>query len=202
MRGGRTEKNAHLWERHPQDFYVDPDWCSRRLFDEERFHGWRHDPFCGGMSIVRASLLDSKSKITFSDIAPPEARGKPENTWHPRDYLADSHTYRNIVSNPPFSLCDPRKDKSKCCIRHALAHTIHKVAFLIPTKWMNAAGRGAWLETTPLRRVYLLGPRPSMPPGPVVMAGLKPGNGMTDFAWFVWLHGYDGAPELKWLRRE
>lgn len=73
---------------------------------------------------------------------------------------------------------------------------------LLPTKWMNSARRGAWLETTPFSRVWLLAPRPSMPPGTVIEAGVKPGNGTVDFAWFVWSRGYEGAPVIGWLRRE
>jgi hypothetical protein len=41
-----------------------------------------------------------------------------------------------------------------------------------------------------------------MPPGHVLEAGGKPGNGTTDYAWFVWLRGYDGFPEVRWLRRD
>ncbi len=201
MAGPTRDKNAKLWERHPEDWYVDPDWCSARLFDEERFEGQIHDPFCGAGSIIR-SAVSKGLQVSGYDIAHPQERDMAEHSWHSMNYLMDGRLHRNIVSNPPFSLCDPRKDKSQCCVRHALNHSIGKIAFLIPTSWMNAAGRGAWLETTRLQTVYLLGPRPSMPPGPVIQAGIKPGNGTKDFAWFVWQHGFEGTPQLKWLRRD
>jgi hypothetical protein len=41
-----------------------------------------------------------------------------------------------------------------------------------------------------------------MPPGAVIEAGMKPGGGTTDFAWFLWLKGFDGRPEIGWLRRD
>jgi hypothetical protein len=39
-------REAHLWERDPHDFYVEPAWCSERLFEAERFEGDVLDPAC------------------------------------------------------------------------------------------------------------------------------------------------------------
>lgn len=184
-----TAKNAHLWVRHPEDFYVEPEWCSRRLFEVERFDGLICDPSCGLGRIVTSARQAGyeaigrdivRRSIVCDDLA---------------DFMGSDEPFQNIVSNPPFGIAD-------AYAKHALKITRRKVALLLPTKWMNAAGRGAWLETTPLARVYLLAPRPSMPPGPVIEAGIKPGNGTTDFAWFLFEHGHVGAPEIRWLRRE
>jgi hypothetical protein len=41
----------------------------------------------------------------------------------------------------------------------------------------------------PLYREYRVGPRPSMPPGRVIVAGEKPGTETSEFSWFVWLKG-------------
>jgi len=43
-----------------------------------------------------------------------------------------------------------------------------------PVACLNAAH---WLQGTPLRRISLLTPRPSMPPGHIIAAGSKPGGG-------------------------
>jgi beta-xylosidase len=69
---------------------------------------------------------------------------------------------------------------------------ICKVALLLPATWHLGDKRSRWLETTPLRRIWCLTPRPSMPPGAVILAGETPGGGTQDFAWYVWLRGYDG----------
>lgn len=183
------EKNAHLWVRHPEDWYVEPEWCSARLFEVEMFDGRVEDPSCGLGRIV-ASALKAGFVATGSDIV---RRGP--YTDRIADFLERDDDFENIVSNPPFGIADEYA-------RHALKHSSGKVALLLPTKWMNAAGRGSWLETTPLARVYLLSPRPSMPPGPVIEAGIKPGNGTTDFAWFVWSSDAGRHPEIRFLRRE
>lgn len=50
---------------------------------------------------------------------------------------------------------------------------------------------------------WLMTPRPSMPPGHVIARGEKPGGGKMDFCWLVWDRSYhQGAPELRWLRRD
>jgi hypothetical protein len=101
----------------------------------------------------------------------------------------------NITSNPPFDVAEKFVEK-------ALKLAERKVAMFLPANWVQGDKRSRWLAGTPLRRVWFITPRPSMPPGHVLAAGGKPGNGTTDYAWFVWLRGYDGAPEVRWLRRD
>lgn len=188
MSGALRQKDAQIWARHPEDWYVEPEWCSRRLFDVEPFEGSIYDPACGSGRIVNSALL-SGLNADGGDIVKRYIYATTE------DFLSSSAEHENIVSNPPFGIADGFTE-------HALRLAQRKVAMLLPTKWMNGAKRGAWLETTPLSKVWLLAPRPSMPPGTVIEAGEKPGNGTVDFAWFVWEHGHAGAPTLGWLRRE
>jgi hypothetical protein len=184
------EKNAHLWVRHPEDWYVEPEWCSRRLFEVEPFVGPIFDPSCGLGRIVAAARAIGMEAYGHDIVARSEICSFEADFLRSPMAAAD-----NIVSNPPFGIAD---EYAKCALKIVRS----KVALLLPTKWMNAAGRGAWLETTPLARVYLLSPRPSMPPGPVIEAGIKPGNGTTDFAWFVWDRGFVGRPQIHFLRRD
>jgi hypothetical protein len=53
-----------------------------------------------------------------------------------------------------------------------------------------------------LTRVYLLTPRPSMPPGQVILRGEEPGGGKQDFVWLVFSQQHKGPPELRWLHRD
>jgi hypothetical protein len=54
----------------------------------------------------------------------------------------------------------------------------------------------------PLAKIYLLTPRPSMPPGDMIARGEKPGGGKTDFCWLVFDRTYIGPPTLRWLHRD
>jgi hypothetical protein len=104
----------------------------------------------------------------------------------------------NVVCNPPFNIAEQ-------FVRHALEVTGLKVAVIFPTARLNAANgpKGKyWIRGLPLRRVWLLTPRPSMPPGHVIAAGGKPGGGKMDFCWLVFERGYQGPTELRWLRRD
>jgi hypothetical protein len=188
LRGPPRKKNSHHWDRHPQDFYVEPRWCSERLFAVERFDGPIYDPACGLGRIVLAALNAGYATCSSDLVA--RSQFCPE----PLDFLATCDSMTNIVSNPPFGIAEK-------FVAHALRLAERKVAMLLPAAWVQGDERSRWLETTPLRRVYFITPRPSMPPGPAILAGQKPGNGTSDFAWFVWRQGYMDAPEIKWLRR-
>lgn len=183
-----TPKNAHLWARHPEDWYVEPFWVSQRLFEVESFVGGIIDPSCGSGRIVYAAANFGYSAFGADIVSRSGACS------HVADFRMCKHAH-NIVSNPPFGVADE-------FARHMLQISEHKVALLLPTKWMNSAKRGAWLETTPLATVWLLAPRPSMPPGPVIEAGEKPGNGTVDYCWMVWDKTHTGAPVIRWLRRD
>lgn len=184
-----TPKNAHLWARHPEDWYVEPEWCSRRLFEVEPFGGRIWDPSCGTGRIVRAARERGHLAVGTDLVMRSPVCSSQE------DFLRTTTRDANIVSNPPFGVADDYA-------RKALRQAVFKIALLLPTKWMNSAKRGAWLETTPLATVWLLAPRPSMPPGPVIEAGEKPGNGTVDYCWMVWDKTHTGAPVIRWLRRD
>ena len=190
LRGPLRKRDSHLWERHPEDWYVEPEWCSVRLFERELFTGAIWDPACGKGTIV-ISALAAGVVAGGSDIV---ARGW-DSTLTPHDFLETSYQADNIVSNPPFGVAEK-------FVAKALTVARCKVSMLLPANWVQGDKRSRWLEQTPLRRVWFIAPRPSMPPGPVIEAGHKPGNGTTDYAWFVWEHGYTGKSEIGWLRRE
>jgi hypothetical protein len=167
------------------EHYVEPHWVSERLFQEEKFIGGVYDPACGFGRIVQ-SARDADLNAYGSDIVD---RGFEGGVL---DFFEESRNHSNIVSNPPFDVFED-------FTRHALALADRKVALIMPTARLNAA---RWLYDTPLQSVWLLTPRPSMPPGHVIKAGGKVGGGKSDYAWLVFEHGYSSHPELKWLHRD
>jgi hypothetical protein len=99
----------------------------------------------------------------------------------------------SIVTNPPFDLIQP------FCL-HALDIAIHKVAVLTPLCRIVAAH---WLQNLPLETVWLLTPRPSMPPGEYIAAGNTPGGGRPDHCWLIFNKQCptSAQPKLRWLHR-
>src|SRR5262249_34166399 len=109
------------------------------------------------------------------------------------NFLACEHRLGDsIVTNPPFQICD-------LFARRALRLDVDTVAMIWLARRLNAAH---WLRGTPLARIYLLTPRPSMPPSRVIEAGQKPQGGKQDFAWLVFRRDHAGPPELRWLHRD
>jgi len=167
------------------EHYVEPEWVSKRLFEEEKFQGQIYDPCCGFGRIVKAALAAGYTAYG-SDLV--------DRGWDstPQDFTKHLSPHDNIVTNPPF-------DQMAQMVFCAVARARYKAALVMPTARLNAA---RWLVETPLRRVWLLTPRPSMPPGHVIESGGKVGGGKSDFCWLVFEHGYEGVPEMKWLHRD
>jgi hypothetical protein len=190
----KRKRDAHIWDRHGNDWYVEPTWCSERLFAVEPFVGSVWDPCCGMGRIPESARAAGHRFVMATDIV-------DRNYQHfdgVLDFLTttiSSDLPENIVSNPPFGIAEP-------FVRHALRMTRGKVAMLLPTIWLQGDKRSRWLEGTPFSRAWFITPRPSMPPGEVIQRGESPGNGTKDFCWLIWSHGHTGAPVIGWLRKE
>jgi hypothetical protein len=180
--------DAHSWTREKHEHYVEPFWCSERLFEVEDFAPGIWDPCCGF-----GRIPDSAVKAGLCAIATDLVdRGYREFAARVDFLSVERGRSPHIVCNPPFNVV--RK-----FARKALNLNAEKVAMVFPTARLNAAH---WLHETPLARVWLMTPRPSMPPGHTIAAGEKPGGGKMDFCWLVWQRGYAGIPEMRWLRRD
>jgi hypothetical protein len=177
---------SHIWAREGADWYVEPEWVSSRLFDVEPFTGTIHDPAAGLGRIVAAARAHGYP-ATGADIVD---RG---GGFSAADFLTTVGPFDNVVCNPPFALAHQ-------FAAHAFGRARHKVALLFPVARLNAAGK--WLIGMPLCRVWLLTPRPSMPPGDVILRGEKPKGGRSDFAWLVLDKAFTGTPTIDWLTRD
>jgi hypothetical protein len=176
--------NARIFAREKSDHYVEPAWCSARLFQVEKFEGSIVDPACGWGTIVLEAKKAGYNAAGFDLV---------DRGWDyiPRDFLQSTTVYDNIVTNPPFGIVPQ-------FITHAVKHARRKVATILATPRLTAA---RWLQALPLSRILLLTPRPSMPPGDYIKAGGKIGNGKEDYCWLIFDHGYQGEPTIGWLRR-
>jgi hypothetical protein len=180
-------RRSHIFTRETNEHYVEPTWCSQRLFEVERFQGTIVDPAAGWGRIVIEALKAGYCAAGFDLVD----RGW-DSTRTPLDFFTVTERYDNIVTNPPFD-CAPE------FIAHAVECARYKVAAIFPFARLVAAC--GWLDALPLARVLMLTPRPSMPPGRYIEAGGKVGQGRADFCWLIFIHGWTGKPELGWLQR-
>jgi predicted DNA-binding transcriptional regulator AlpA len=183
----KRPRRSHIFARDRDDFYSEPSWVSERLFAAETFEGLIWDPACGLGTIPRAARAAGLSNFA-SDIAD---HGYGVRQDFLKATAPTTHVF-NVLTNPPFMLTHE-------FVEHALALGAAKVAIIFPVARLNAAH---WLTTLPLARVWLLTPRPSMPPGRLIANGEKPGGGKTDFCWSVFDRTHTGSPMLGWLQRD
>jgi hypothetical protein len=168
---------------------VEPDWVNDALFASESFIGPIVDPACGLGRIVSAAIRAGHHPHG-TDIVK-----RSPMCDHAADFIDDRpHGVANIVSNPPYG-------RAQEFAALALRTAARKVALLVPSGFLFGRERSRWLEQTPLRKVWIIVPRPSMPPGELIVAGMKPGGGRVDYCWLVWERGYEGEPVIGWLRK-
>jgi len=172
-------RNSHIFARARNDLYVEPFWCSARLFDVETFPEPVWDP-CAGTGTIVESACAAGLRYAASDISTG------------RDFLIEPALIPppfSVVTNPPYAL-------AREIVERAIELGAIKVAFLFPVARTNAAWR--WLESLPLARLYLLTPRPSVPP----ITAKKVGGGRVDFCWLVLDRRHKGPPTFGWLHRD
>lgn len=185
-----VERRAHIWEREKNDWYIEPEWCSYRLFDVEEFNDGIWDPACGSGRIVRSAIMQGYRAFGSDKV----------RRWDGAvvyNFFSDPPLIRpvpQIASNPPYAIADD-------FVRRA-CNISSKSCFLLPLAWMAGNARSKWLSKIGLRRVWVLCPRPSMPPGEMVLRGGPVSGGTKDFAWYTFTPGYSGVPEVRWLRRD
>jgi hypothetical protein len=185
------EKQAHLWERDPHDWYVEPYECSAALFMLEKFVGPVWDPACGLGRIVQEAQRAGLPAVGSDIVSRSTFCAATSNFLDPTFLPA----FQNIVMNPPFALAEEFVRESLRIIP-----PYGKVAVILPLVWLSGfSSKRDWLPVSPLKTVYPISPRPSMPPGRVIESGIRPGNGTKDFAWLVWQNGYSDAPSIQFM---
>lgn len=197
-------KAAHVWERDPLDWYVEPESATDALLRVERFAGRCWDPACGGGNIVHA-LHRAGLSAAGTDI---KRRVPADTRWFmgERDFLLGRPlpVWMNIICNPPFF----RAKGTEAFIRraHELAAESPypgKLAVFTSIKFLAGDGRanGLFVDHKPAR-VWIITPRPSCPPGAVLAACGKAEGGTEDWCWLIWdLKRPAASTSIDWLRR-
>lgn len=179
---------AHKFKRQIHEHYVDEAWCSVRLLQEERFAWPIWDPSCGWGRIGDAASAKGGGCISTDLVRRGYGTGGV-------DFLKTAKMRggaKSIICNPPFDLF-------QAFAEHALGLGAEKIAMIALVRRLPAA---RWLQKTPLSRVWLMSPRPSMPTGAHIRNGGYIGGGTQDFCWLVWDRAWARPAEMRWLCRE
>jgi hypothetical protein len=186
--GGKRPKRAHIFAKAEDLFYLEPHWCSTRLFEAEKFTHPVTDPFCGTGRVAEAARLAGYS-VWATDIVDRSY----EHFNGVEDFLTINRLDddESVVGNPPF---DDR------ILQHAIKLNPIKMALIWPLARVVAAH--SWLSEVPLARVLMMTPRPAMPPGAYIAEGKKPEGARVEHAWLIFERGYRGSPQMGWLHRD
>jgi hypothetical protein len=168
--------------RPENDFYPTPPRGTKALLSVEKFEGAIWECACGNGAMSKVLELDGYDVIS-TDLEP---RGYGTQL----DFLySDKLLAPNIVTNPPFKL-------SQQFAMRALSLGCNKLALLNKIQFLESVDRANWLETSPLKNVWVFKLRLSMTREGEVMKN----SGMMTFAWFVWERGYTGRPMIGWVQ--
>jgi len=184
---GARPKNAHIFAKAEGLHYVEPEWVSSRLFEVEQFPGLIWEPFAGWGRIAEAARAAGYT-VRATDITD---RGYPLDAVE--DFLNIDHIdpKTSIVGNPPFT---------DAIVQHAIKLNPIKMALVWPFARIVAAW--PWLATAPLAHIWMLTPRPAMPPASYIAAGKKPEGARVEHCWLIFERDYDGLPQLGWMHRD
>lgn len=169
--------------RPEADFYPTPADAVEALLDRETFEGQIWENSCGDGAICKVLEARGYRNILATDLVD---RGYGEA---PHDFITSPYTSDNIIMNPPFSLAQEFVELS-------LARTTGKVAMLGKIAFLEGQKRKPFFAATPLSKVYVFSKRVNF-----YRNGVK-GSYSTStmcFAWFVWEHGYEGEPVIRWI---
>ncbi len=182
--------------RHERDYYRTPTWCADALLLREPIHGPVLDAGCGTGAITEVLLAHQVGDVIGMDITIlHETSSAPElqdALLLVHDFLAEDweRSWRPLLPAVHAVVMNPPYNQAPDFIRRALdlVEPGGKVCALLRLNFLGSSRARMDLVgyDCDLRRVYVLGARPSFLP-----------NGKTDsaeFAWFVWERG----PAMGW----
>jgi len=184
--GGKLSGGNCSRGRVENDFYATHPDSTKALLAVEEIVYPALEPACGEGHI--AKLLDLYKTKSFDLIN--RGFGNVGVDFLTNDFVGE---YNTVITNPPFNLFQEFVEK-------ALKIAKKKVIMFGKLQALEGQKRATFLETTPLRTVYVFKKRqqPMRNGRENDETGKKLSSTMA-FAWFVWEQGYTGQPSIQWI---
>jgi hypothetical protein len=195
-------RHSHVFARAEHDHYVEPQWCSVRLFETVSFGppGARVlDPACGWGRILKAAKDAGYTPIGGDIVDRLQRRelGLQKVAFQRRDFLTSPilPNITSVVTNSPYG------DLLQPFCERAVETASFRVAVL--SRLARIAAAEDWLTRLPLVRIYVMSPRPSIPPGKYITDGGYVGGDRQEYCWLIFDHrARPGTPpQVCWLNR-
>jgi hypothetical protein len=181
------------YERIENDFYATDPVSTEALFKIEKFDSTSFlEPCCGEGHISK--IIEENfpfAEIISTDLID-RGYGKGNIDFLTYDY---KRKFDYVITNPPYKLAKEFVEKS-------LKVTNKKVAMFLKIQFLEGVGRYQFFKDTPLKTVHVFSSRQSpWTNGQKINPKTnKPWESTMCFCWFIWEHGYEGEPIIKWIR--
>ena len=178
-------------KREANDYYATPPEATKAILSHVSLNGSILEPACGAGHISKElEAYYPNSEIVSTDLID-RGFGTGGIDFLTHDY---GRKFDNVITNPPFKIIKPFIEK-------ALDVTNDKVVIFAKLQLLESKSRYELFKTTPLKYVYVHVDRVSPYRGgePLDEKG-KPWSSTMAFAWFVWQHGYEGEPVVRFLK--
>lgn len=196
-----TGRNLKGRERHEDDFYETPAWCTRAILPHLRFASKPRailDAGCGTGAILRTVGEHFDEEVLMIGVDKSVERVRQANEYEPypdRDHFYEVFDFLKIekpeslgevafgiphfdlvIANPPYNDAEAFVEHALDLARPAFGSCLGTVCFLLRLNWLASQKRAAFHRAHP-SDVFVLPKRPSFTNG---------GTDATEYAWFVW----------------
>lgn len=174
-------------ERADLDYYATDPEAVEALLTVEDFSHFVWEPACGGCHISEV-LVRHGFSVMSTDIVD---RGSVRQDGK-LDFLKTVlPNRRDIITNPPYKFAAE-------FVKQALdisADSV-KVAMFLKLTFLESKKRKQLFDMYPPKRIYVFRDRVDC-----WKNGVKPkkSSKAVCYAWFVWVKGFDGSPEIHWI---
>lgn len=175
-------------DRANDDYYCTPPHAVEELLKRETFSTYVLEPSVGGGHIAEV-LERNGHKIQAFDIV-----DRGYNKTEVRDFLNvskdDVKFSPDIITNPPYAM-------AKEFVEHALDISMEstKVAMFLKIQFLESKKRYELFKKYPPRKIYVFVNRVNC--GKNGVFGKE--ASAVCYAWFVWVKGYKGYPQVDWI---
>ncbi len=182
-------------KRVDNDFYATPIEVTEAILNKIKLKGSILEPAAGQGHISKVL----KEYYPYNEIISTDLIQREEKFGIPIrggiDFLAYefNRKFDNIITNPPFCFIQEFIEK-------ALRLSNDKVIIFAKIQLLESEKRRKMFDESPLKYIYVFTNR---------VNPLRNGNEFNEkgekwssticFAWFVWEHGYEGEPVVRWL---
>jgi len=176
---GASNHSKH--EREQNDYYATDPIAGKFLMELEDFQNIL-EPACGEGHLSEVFKQHSKHVVS-SDVI-------DRGYGLVMDFFDYEHWSGDIITNPPYRYAKEFVEHSLKIIRPDA-----KVAMFLKLQFLESRGRRELFDKYPPRTVYVTSKRI----GCAFNGEFTNSAGAVAYAWFVWVKGFQGNPEIKWF---